>query len=445
MERQITLHNYHAQKLSNNRDVHIYLPSNYNLNKNKRYPVLYMHDGQGLFEPNPYSLQSWCVHETADRLMLENKIKEIIIVGINSNSNDRLNEFTHSIADNGSVKLNGAPDICCKGELYEDFVINEIKPYIDNTYRTLSDKDNTALIGSSAGGLVTYNMIFRHPEVFGMAGILSPYFLRLDLNTLDEVMFCKMYQEKVSTKIWLDIGEVEANIMVKHVRRMADHLMKLGYRPVKDFAYYCVPDAAHTESDWAERIHVPLLYLFGDIGKEKSAQLQGRSIVGLKGMTVQINPVVEFDSGFIMSDIDGKYRIENPDILEVASDGTIIPKLPGRTIVSYVLGGVETSREYTVIDELPEYVSVSITIRVPQDTPSNANLFVGRICVKKTSENLYGGEFKLPRDIAIQFTITCVDNKGKALRDKDENGNDIVRRLKADKNMQLDYCVQNWS
>lgn len=436
---------FHATKLGNNRDLYVYLPPSYEVESDKRYPVLYMHDGQGVFDSNPFSQQSWNIHTTADILISQGKMKEIIIVGISSTL-DRSNELTHGMGGDDPHKLDGAPDIYCKGEFYEDFIINEVKPYIDMNFRTLKDRDNTALMGSSMGGLVTYNIGFRHPGVFGKLGIISPYFVRLVLNTLEEVEFCRKYELKMPLKIWMDIGEVEANILVEHVRDIADYILNSGSKLLDEFAYYCVPEAAHTENDWAERVHAPLLYFFGNIGKKETVQLYGRDTIGLTGKKVRINPVVKYDSGFIMSEIEGKYLVDDPDILNVKSDGTIIPRKEGKTIVTFITDGVKASREYKVINELSEFVKVSIAIKVPENTPIDSVIYIGKLQVPRIDDNLYGGEFQLPRDIAIQFKINCIDKQGKVLFEEDKNNNDVgFKRFKAEDDMELNYVVENWA
>ena len=422
----------------------MYLPASYGTDLYKRYPVLYMHDGQGIFNPNPYSQQSWNIHATADRLTAEGKIDEIIVVGI-CNTADRSNEFTHGTGPVGTAYIDGAPDIVCKGENYEDFLINDLKPYIDSNYPTLKDRENTALMGSSMGGLVTYTIGLRHPEIFGKLGILSPYFIRLDLNTLQEVEFCNLYKKSRPSRIWLDVGDVEANILVKHVRDMADYLVSTGYMPSEELAYYCVPDAAHTEADWAKRIHSPLLYFFGSVGKAEAVQLYGRSVVGLKGMNVYMNPVVKYDSGFVMSDINGEYIADRPDILEVKPDGLILPKKEGTTNVTFASHGLKASKAYTVIKELSEFVTVSVNITVPDGTPADAKLHIGRLQIPRAADNRFGGSFSLPRDIAMQFRIYYKDDSGKAFFERGKNNGDMAyRRFKAEDDIRLDLTVANW-
>ena len=140
--------------LNNKRDIVVWLPIGYNAQKNpgKKYPVLYMHDGQNIIDPKTaYVGKDWRVDETVMKLIKQKKIKEIIVVGI-YNSPDRLDEYSWSE----------------KGQNYLKFIVTELKPFIDSVYKTLSDKENTAIMGSSMGGLISFYAGWHYPDVFSM-------------------------------------------------------------------------------------------------------------------------------------------------------------------------------------------------------------------------------------------------------------------------------------
>ena len=143
------------------RDLIVWLPESYATNSDKHYPVLYMHDGQNVFDPiTAYTGYDWQADETATRLIREGRIRDIIIVGI-YNTNDRLEEYSASPL----------------GEAYRRFVVETVKPLIDSNYRTLPGRAHTATIGSSMGGLVSFLLAWHHPDIFGMASCLSPSFI----------------------------------------------------------------------------------------------------------------------------------------------------------------------------------------------------------------------------------------------------------------------------
>lgn len=431
---------FHAMKLDNDRDIHVYLPPGYDTDSAKRYPVLYMHDGQYAFDPSINTGGSWNIHKTADRLSAEGRMKEIIIVAIPNMSAARVSEYVHY-----DISFSKALDIKPNGLLYEDFIVNDLKPYIDTHFRTLADSGNTALMGSSMGGFVTYNLGLRRPDIFGNLAIISPFFTYVDPDTLAEFRDFKVYESKMPLKIWMDIGEVEGFLLDRYVREVFDVLVKEGYVPGKDIVYYYVPDGAHFEKDWAQRIHAPLLYFFGEVGKAESVRLHGRNTVGLKGMKVHINPVIKFDTGFVMSDMNGEYKVGNSEILEVEEDGAIIPKNEGTTMVTYLYHGLKTSKEYSVIKELPELVTVSVNIEVPENTPEDARITMSFLEARKLRKGLYGGKFILPGDCAFAFKIAIGTGFENQIVEQDSNGNDIeYRRFKATDDMELNYVVEKW-
>ncbi|MNE17399.1 Endo-1,4-beta-xylanase Z precursor [compost metagenome] len=402
-ERLLRIPDFASEALGNERGIHIYLPPGYDKEQDMRYPVLYMHDGQGIFDPNPFSNSSWQVHRTVDRLISEGLMRPILIVGIDNNGEDRLNEYAFAVGEGDCIP--GAPDIVCKGEAYERFLIEELKPYIDRSFRTLPDREHTALMGSSMGGLATYHLGFRNPHIFSKLGILSPYFIRLNPNTLEETRFYNRYAGITDLKLWIDIGEIEANILVRHVRGFVEELVEEGYTPGDNLMFYEVPGAAHTEQDWAERVHLPLMYFFGYPGKPVAAELYGSAEFGLTGMTGWFNAVVAYDTGFRMTDMNGTFDADDPSILTIGRNGVVKPFREGTTRVVYRGQDVRAQTEATVIGHLSEHVKVSVHIEVPPDTPAKAALLIGKMVVPRISDQLFCGEFLLPRDMTVRCKI----------------------------------------
>lgn len=231
----------YSQILESKREFFVWLPASYEVNPTKRYPVLYMHDGQNLIDPRTsYAGKDWQVDETVTRLISEFKIKEIIVVGIN-NSNDRLEEYSDSK----------------KGAIYRKFLIEEMKPFVDSRYRTLPDNNNTAIMGSSMGGLASFLTVWKHPEVFSMAGCMSSSFYYNDdkvFKMLDEYEGLKKH-----IKIYIDHGE---DGLIRG-QKMFCKLTQMGYVIGTDLDYFYAPKAEHNESEWAKRLERPLIFFFG--------------------------------------------------------------------------------------------------------------------------------------------------------------------------------------
>ena len=161
-------HNFEDHDLRYTRDVMIWLPPSYHTSPQKRYPVLYVHDGQNVFMPGSINGGEWRLDETADSLMKAGKTEEFIMVAIN-NTKDRWEEYS------------GTPE----GMAYINFIVHNLKPFVDTHYRTKADKNNTAAIGSSMGGLISFYMVWLHPDVFGKAACLSSGFAYDDGHIID--------------------------------------------------------------------------------------------------------------------------------------------------------------------------------------------------------------------------------------------------------------------
>jgi len=440
--RLIIIKNFYSKELNNSRNIRIYLPKSYDKSYEKRYPVLYMHDGQNLFNGSDNTwIASWNMDRTVDKLVAEYKMPEIIVVGIDNNE-DRGNEYCHFNPQRKYLGRMGSfenqREKNPKGLLYEKFIIESVKPYIDICFRTLSDRNNTGLMGSSLGGLVTYFIGMHHPDVFGKLGILSPAFHWLDLEQRPEI-------PTDSLKVWMDVGEGEG-YYVENSRKILDNLIDMGMKPMTEIAYYQVPMALHSESYWAERIHCPLLYLFGNIGKPLSCNLLGRREIGLAGMKVIVNPIIEFDSGFTMTDIDASYIVGDKDIMEISNNGATQPKKCGRTRITYEADGIKADKDYEIIPELSETVKVDIEIEIPEThTPVKERLylFAGELIeLFHNQQGIYQHSISIPRDWGYPVTIL----KGERhIGEADEDGNAIgCRLIIANDNVKLQWNVKNW-
>ena len=230
--------------LRSKRDIIIWLPPSYDSLAKKRYPVLYMHDGQNIFDPSTsFGGYDWRVDEVADSLITLGKLNEIIIVGV-YNTPDRLSEYSDSPL----------------GEKYMQFIVKTLKPYIDSTYRTKKGSKNTAMMGSSMGGLISLIMAWKYPSVFGSAACLSPSFWYDDEKTLQNIRSDR--RGKRAIRIYLDCGDKEKELLPGY-RQMVTILKKKGYRKGVDLDYHIEKNGIHNERSWARRVWKPLLFMFG--------------------------------------------------------------------------------------------------------------------------------------------------------------------------------------
>ncbi len=233
-----------SPQLGNRRDILIYLPPSHGLSE-RRYPVIYMHDGQNLFDAATSFSGEWQVDETMEQLATEDL--EAIVVGLPNAARQRLHEY--SPFDDPRFGKG-------QGDAYLDFILNTVKPLVDNDFNTLPDCAHTGIIGSSMGGLISLYAFFSRPDAFGFAGVMSPalWFARRSIfNYVAEAKF-------TPGKIYLDAGTKE-RYLVKDAAHMRDILSRKGYRLGTDLAYVEEQGADHHESAWARRLPDALRFL----------------------------------------------------------------------------------------------------------------------------------------------------------------------------------------
>jgi predicted alpha/beta superfamily hydrolase len=248
-----------SRLLKNERTITVYLPPKYAKDKSRRYPVLYLHDGQNLFDPNAAAFGvDWHAHITADRLVNEGVVAPTILVGI-YNTPQRIDEYTPHF---NPIREDGG-----RGEQYCRFVVEEVKPFVDHQYRTLPGREHTGVAGSSLGGLISLAIARWRPDVFSKVGALSP-----SLWWMEEQLFADWESDAEwpkRTKFWLDMGTEETakdrenKAGVKRCRRLVELLKQRGLKADKDYRYLEIEGGHHTESAWAARFDQVMTFLFG--------------------------------------------------------------------------------------------------------------------------------------------------------------------------------------
>ncbi len=250
---------FHSRLLPHDRDVIVYLPPSYKKTRMRRFPVLYLQDGQNLFDGATSFMpgREWQVDETAERLIKSGEIEPLIIVGVYNTGLDRVAEYTPTPDDR--LKKGGSAD------LYGRMIVEELKPFIDSNYRTLSDRENSGLGGSSLGGLVSLYLGLKYPNVFSKLAIISPSAWWDHRMIISEV---ESLAVKPKLRIWLDIGTAEGEA-VKSLPPLRDALVEKGWKLGEDLRYFEAPDAVHDEHAWAERVDPVLRFLFPKTKKKR--------------------------------------------------------------------------------------------------------------------------------------------------------------------------------
>lgn len=234
-----------SPQLNNKRALRIYLPPSYGENLAKRYPVLYMHDGQNLFDAKTASFGvEWGIDETINRLVATGAMDEVIVVGID-NTPERIAEYTPCCDPKyGGGKLNA----------YDAFIVETVKAYVDRTYRTLPGKDTTAIMGSSLGGIASVLIAQRHPDIFSKAGGVSSSFWWNNGTLLAKV------PDRVPVKFYLDAGTRDDGL--DDTTKMRDAMLGKGWRDGDDLMFYKAEGGRHNEASWAARVDKPLTWFF---------------------------------------------------------------------------------------------------------------------------------------------------------------------------------------
>lgn len=245
-----------SRHLPRKRDIIVWLPPGYDANPKRRYPVLYMHDGQNLMDAATSFSGEWHVDETALQLVRSGEVEPLLIVGV-YNTEDRFAEYTQ-VRDTGEYAHLGGGS----ADAYGRFLVEELKPLIDKKFRTRTDAASTGLAGSSLGGLVTMHLGLTYSNTFRRLGVMSPSVFWANRDILTRV---KSLKKRPASRIWVDIGTEESKgsqETVEDARQLRDALAAKGWVSGKDLKYVEEPGAFHTESAWAERFDDLLRYLY---------------------------------------------------------------------------------------------------------------------------------------------------------------------------------------
>jgi predicted alpha/beta superfamily hydrolase len=243
---------FRSRFLRNQRDLIVYLPPRYHDQPQRRFPVLYLHDGQNLFDGATSFVpgMDWHVGHTADDFILTGAVQPLIIVGIYNTGKSRIHEYTPTKAP----RLGGG-----RADRYGKFLMQEVTPFIQREYRVLADSRVTGIGGSSLGGLLSLYLGLKHPQIFGCVAALSPsvWWNQRVIHRLTSAATVEPHP-----RIWLDIGTQEGPRIVQDVEQYRDILLQKGWQFGKDLYYQRVEGAEHNEAAWAQRVGPFLQFLY---------------------------------------------------------------------------------------------------------------------------------------------------------------------------------------
>jgi predicted alpha/beta superfamily hydrolase len=253
LKSRLRLHSqFPSRYVDDKHDFIVYVPPMFEAEPQRRYPVLYLQDGQNLFDPNTSFIKGnyWRMGETADELIMSGAIQPLVIVGVYNTGPHRVDEYTPA----RDRRLGGG-----QADEYGRMLVKELKPFIDSNYRSLPSAENSGIGGSSLGALASLYLGLRYPRVFGKLCIMSPsvwWKQRAILKTVADL------KRKPPLRIWLDIGTNESLRALPDTRALKTALVKKGWSEGQDLVYSEIEGGQHTESAWALRVAPMLQFLF---------------------------------------------------------------------------------------------------------------------------------------------------------------------------------------
>lgn len=262
------------------RNIEVWLPDGYSTKK--KYAVLYMQDGQMLFDSNAtWNHNTWDADDVLTKLKKENTIRDVIVVGIWNTGKERHADYFpqkpfellspsqketiyRSVRTNGDSVFNS---YTIHSDNYLKFLVKELKPYIDKTFSTYSDQKNTFIAGSSMGGLISLYAICEYPKVFGGAACLSthwPGIFTMENNPIPDVFvkYLKVHlPDPKKNKLYFDYGDQTLDAMYPPLQKKVDELMKAKGFTEKSWITKYFPGENHSETAWGKRLNIPMLFL----------------------------------------------------------------------------------------------------------------------------------------------------------------------------------------
>ena len=235
----------HSPELGNARDLHVYLPPGY-ADGDERYPVVYLHDGQNLFDDALSFAGAWGAADAADAAARLGY--PAIVVGVSNVGAARVDEYSPFV----DPRIGGG-----EGERYLAFLVRTVKARVDATFRTRADRDHTIIGGASMGALISLFAFFRHPDVFGRVAVQSPAFWFAHEAVFDYVEACPL----LPGRIFLDVGRREGESTLRNARRMYQLLTAKGYLPDQTIRFVEDRFGAHHEVSWGRRLRKALPFL----------------------------------------------------------------------------------------------------------------------------------------------------------------------------------------
>lgn len=265
--------NIFSPELNETIKVDVWTPNGYTTSK--KYPVVYMHDGQNLFDANStWNHQAWEIDSVMGMLIVENKIRSAVVVGIHSVDTTRIGDLMPErvveMTPPGEVR--DFIDMMCRGQYradeYLSFIVNTLKPTIDSHFSTLTDCKSTSIMGSSMGGLISIYGVTEYPDVFGAAVCMSTHWTgaigdNADFPTAMKYYLMDKFPRNGDYLLYFDNGDCSYDSQYIPAYELMNSLFDfLGYHEGEKLKTGIFQDHSHSEQSWSQRVEIPLEFLY---------------------------------------------------------------------------------------------------------------------------------------------------------------------------------------
>lgn len=255
-------HDWELPTFAGQRNVRVYLPSDYE-NSDLRYPVIYMSDAQNLFDSKTANAGEWQMDELMEKLQAQGSALTSIVVGVDHAGENRGAEYLP--VESAGWKYQSDQKGIPQGQVFADWLVDDLKPFIDNTYRTKPEREHTTMMGSSMGGLISCYVVLAHQETFSKAACLSSAFLK-KLVGENWLTYIKQQSKRADTQFYMDMGDNEFGLfgpdILKETQQVHDAMISIGFAPT-ELKFAVVKGGTHDEQSWRNRTESILTWLNG--------------------------------------------------------------------------------------------------------------------------------------------------------------------------------------
>ncbi len=404
-----------AEGLSYTPKVTMLLPKDFQTS-GKKYAVLYMHDGQNLFDSKKaFGGNEWRVDETLAELISQGRLPEIIVVGVH-NTATRIDDYTPSFISNEFIPNGGGGKL----KSYGKFLVKTLKPWVDSHFPTYTDAAHTAVMGSSLGGLASFYLAGWYPDIFGMAGAISPSFWWNSVAATNDLKSMTFKSDLYIDGGWKE-GADESS-MVVYMRMVRKGLIaNKHFKQGRNLMFYEDPTGQHNEINWARRLSQPLEFFFGkgyQSPMEKSSLLMVPDVIGV-GDESYLTLQLVHSNGLKESLPDARWTItplDNAKIMDTPAGMKIKALKSGEVEIVTKFNGMTVSKKLVIREMSRNKIKIHISFTFPAGTRS-ASLEVYRNEKGKTN-------YTMPIDFSNpdKPILALIKDRGTGIRFRIRNG-----------------------